>query len=122
MSSNQGERGRKVATIRATCPGCGDVDLTIPQVRAMVCATTNEGSYAFQCPTCSLAVSKPAEQGVVDLLVSAGVQLMVWEEPAELREPRNGPPITHDDLLAFHYELEQPDWLERLTAPRADAA
>lgn len=110
-----------MATIRATCPACGDVDLTVPQISALVCVTTNEGSYAFQCPECRLSVSKPAERRVVDLLVSAGVELAVWEVPAELREPHAGPPISYDDLLAFHYEISEPDWLTRVLAPQGAA-
>lgn len=116
MKSSGERKDSPVATIRATCPTCGDVDLTIPQVRALVCATTNEGSYAFQCPECRLAVSKPAEASVVDLLVAAGVALSVWESPAELAEVHEGPPINHDDLIEFHMDLQEPGWLERLLA------
>ena len=80
-----------------------------------VCATNNQGSYAFRCPECMLAVSKMAEQRIVDLLVSSGVRLSVWSMPAELEEPREGAPITYDDLLEFHYELQQDGWFDRLT-------
>ena len=51
-------------------------------------------------------VNKPAEVQVVELLVSAGVKLVRWDLPAELSEPKSGPPITYDDLLAFHFELD----------------
>jgi len=114
MNTPEQSRSGAVATIRATCPTCGDVDLTIPQVRAMLCATTNEGSYAFQCPECRFAVSKPADASVVDLLVAAGVELSIWESPAELFEQHDGPAITPDDLLDFHFALQQPGWFERL--------
>jgi hypothetical protein len=90
------------------------VELTTRDVRVLLCSTTNEGSYAFRCPACRLAVSKPAEARVVDVLVSSGVRLSVWHLPAELDEPKTGAPIGYDDLLAFHDELSQDGWFERV--------
>lgn len=106
-----------MATIRASCPTCGDVELTSRDVTVQVCSSTRQGSYAFQCPACEMAVSKPAEQRIVDLLVSSGVRLMVWELPAEMDERKEGPPISYDDLLEFHYALQQDGWFDRLTSP-----
>ena len=106
-----------MATIRASCPTCGDVELTSRDVTVQVCATNNQGSYAFRCPACRIAVSKLAEQRVVDLLVSSGVRLSVWSMPAELDEAKHGQPFTYDDLLEFHYQLQREGWFERLTSP-----
>ena len=105
-----------MATIRASCPTCGDVELTTRDVRVLVCSTTNQGSYAFRCPTCELQVAKAADARIVDVLVSSGVRLSVWHLPAELDEPHAGDPISYDDLLEFHFELQQEDWLDRVTA------
>jgi hypothetical protein len=104
-----------VATIRASCPTCGDVELTSADVTVLVCSTNNASSYAFQCPVCDVAVTKPAEPRVVDLLVSTGVRLSVWQLPAEMEELHEGPPISYDDLLELHFELQRDDWFERLT-------
>jgi predicted RNA-binding Zn-ribbon protein involved in translation (DUF1610 family) len=116
MAEPRERRETLVATIRASCPSCGDVELTSRDVSVQVCADTSEGSYAFQCPECRVAVSKPAEQRIVDLLVSSGVRLQVWSLPAELDEPHGGEAITYDDLLEFHHLLQQEGWFERLTA------
>ena len=102
-------------SIRATCPSCGDVDLLIGQIRAQLCVTDNRGSYSFSCPGCTSDVSKPAEPGVVDLLVSAGVELTVWERPID-DEVHDGPAFTWDDVLAFHEQLDDPDWFDKLVA------
>src|SRR5205085_9057911 len=107
-------RRRVVTTIRASCPSCGDVDLTVEDVSVYVCADDRRGSYSFRCPACQLAVSKPAEPNVVDILVSSGVRMAVWQLPAELFETRMGPPISHDDLLDFHHLLTDDGWFERL--------
>ena len=116
MALPRERRETLVATIRASCPGCGDVELTSRDVSVQVCATNNQGSYAFRCPECNLAVSKMAEQRIVDLLVSSGVRLSVWSMPAELEEPRSGAPFTYDDLLEFHQLLQQEGWVEALAS------
>jgi len=76
-----------------------------------------EGSYRFSCPTCLHTVEKPADRKVVALLLSAGVELddrqKAEREAAERAralealEPRpSGPPLSVDDLIAFHFLLE----------------
>lgn len=106
-----------MATVRASCPDCGDVELTTAEVRVMVCSTTNSGSYAFRCPSCRLAVSKPTDSRVVDVLVASGATLAVWQEPAELSERHGGPAISYDDLLDFHFALERGESLAELAPP-----
>lgn len=120
MGVRRTEKEAWVATIKASCPTCGDVELTTRDVQVLLCSTTNQGSYAFRCPACRVAVSKPAEPRVVDVLVASGVRLSVWQMPAELDEPHFGEPIGYDDLLEFHFELKADDWFQRLTGTLAD--
>ncbi len=91
-----------MATIRATCVECGDVEMTSDEVVVRVCTDDNRGSYTFRCPRCGAAVAKAAEPHIVELLVSSGVRLDRWSLPRELHERRSGEPISHDDLLDFH--------------------
>ena len=105
-----------MTTIRASCPSCGDVDLTVRDVSVRVCANDHSGSYNFRCPECEMAVAKHADPNVVELLVSSGVKMAVWQLPAELWEPRGGEAISHDDLLDFHDLLTDDGWFERLSA------
>lgn len=108
-----------MALIRASCPTCGDVELTTRDVRVLLCSSTYESSYAFQCPSCHLAVAKPAEPRVVDVLLASGIALTVWHMPAELDEPRSGAPISYDDLLEFHFQLRRGATLEDLVGASA---
>lgn len=105
-----------MATIRASCGDCGDVELTTADVRVRVCTDTNQGEYLFRCPTCRMAVVKPAEPRTIDLLVASGVAMQTWALPAELWEPRNGRPISHDDVLDFHNSLSDDDTFARALA------
>ncbi len=95
-----------MATIRASCPTCGDVELTTADVRVRVCLDDDRGEYLFRCPICRMTVVKGAEARTIDLLVASGVALDTWSLPAELHETHQGAPITHDDLLDFHALLE----------------
>ncbi|HEX9823728.1 MAG TPA: hypothetical protein VGB51_04955 [Actinomycetota bacterium] len=87
-----------------------------------------EGMYSFVCPQCAETVEKRADRKVVMLLLSAGVE--VQETPRfdiplghpsmqPARDDLEGPPFTADDLIDFHFLLEQGDWLEQLL--KADA-
>ncbi len=91
-----------MATIRASCENCGDVQLTTSDVTVRMCVSNDEGEYRFECPACADLVVRHAEQRTIDLLLAAGVQFVTWSLPAELFEPREGAPISHDDLIDFH--------------------
>ena len=65
------------------------------------------GAYSFMCPSCSSTVAKPADRKIIQLLVTAGVNVSdangVWPKKTEI-EP---PPLTLDDLIDFHAELDE---------------
>jgi uncharacterized Zn finger protein len=105
-----------MATIRASCPDCGDVELTTRDMTVRICSEDGRGSYLFRCPSCTMTVTKAAEQRIVDLLVSSGVEVEMWSLPMELQERPVGVALTHDDLLAFHELLERDDWFADVVA------
>src|SRR5919106_1355692 len=102
--------------IRATCPGCGEIELTPPDVELRVCKAEEHSFYAFVCPECYQTVTKPADRRVVRLLTSGGVPAPPRDPPSEILEPRSRPQLTRDDPLDLHLELEAPDWWPRSQA------
>jgi hypothetical protein len=110
-----------MTTIKASCPTCGEVELTPADVSLMVCSHAPMSYYAFTCGTCSEEVRKPADDHVVSLLVSGGVPAQVWELPAEVLEPKAGPTLSYDDLLDFALELGTTDFLADAAATRVRA-
>lgn len=98
--------------IKATCPACGEVDLTGDQVKLHIGVDADPDSYSFECPSCLAEVRKPADSRVVQLLLSGGVAVEDGSgELARVRRqhptsPRRAPAITYDDLLEWHSELE----------------
>jgi len=97
--------------IKASCPTCGEVELTPADVALMVCSHAPLSYYAFQCSGCSTEVRKPADDHVVSLLVSGGVPATVWEIPAEALEAHQGPVLSYDDLLDFCLNLGETEFL-----------
>ena len=100
-----------MTTIKASCPSCGEVELTPADVSLMVCSHAPLSYYAFSCPGCFDEVRKPADDHVVSLLVSGGVPANVWEVPGEALEPKDGPQLSYDDLLDFALQLGTTDLL-----------
>ncbi len=96
-----------MATIKASCPCCGDVELTALQVRLVVCSVADWSFYEFTCDQCRDDIRKPAGAEVVSLLRSGGVKVERWVVPAEAMEDHNGPVINYDDVLDFALWLEQ---------------
>ena len=104
-----------MTTIKASCPGCGEVDLTADDILLRIGATRSVNSYGFTCPDCSQFIEKPADDRVVRLLLSGGVVPVPVHVPAEALELHSGPPITHDDLLEFHELLDGDRWFEEFS-------
>ncbi len=121
----------EMTLIRTTCPRCGEVEMGADAVLLSVRHPSQEASYRFECPRCRDQVEKPADAKIVALLVSAGVDL---DESADGRVSggadtvpthwgeREGraaaPPLTWDDLLDFHLQLEDDDLIARELQPR----
>jgi predicted RNA-binding Zn-ribbon protein involved in translation (DUF1610 family) len=126
-----------VTRIRASCPGCGEVDLrpddvTLRVVRASDGLIGDGSSYRFSCPDCSELVTKPADERIAQLLSTGGVPIedagvgaLEGGVPDELRpphpeSPRGGPPLTPDDLLDLHLKLASGGWFDELASAATD--
>jgi hypothetical protein len=106
-----------MTTIRARCPRCGEVDMDPDAIMLSAETEFGAGSYLFVCPACLEPVEKRADQKVVELLRSVGVRLSGSagggeEAPSERERPvPSAPPFTYDDLLSFHFLLEDDERL-----------
>jgi hypothetical protein len=104
-----------MTTIKASCPTCGEVDLSAEEILLRIATAQRASSYGFSCPTCSDFVEKAADDRVVKLLLSGGVIPLMVNVPAEALEIHDGPAFTYDDALAFHEVLQGDEWFEALT-------
>jgi hypothetical protein len=110
------ERDTVVTIVKATCPRCGDVELTPSDIELRICSLSEASTYHFTCKRCDKIVAKPAaDERVVMLLTSVGVPTTQWGLPEELEEQHDGPPISIDDLIDLRLLLERPDWADELS-------
>jgi hypothetical protein len=87
-----------------------------------------EGTYRFVCPVCQGGVEKRADRKIVALLVSAGVDMSdgqaeqpeldyapatLAEPPEQMPEP-DAPAFTIDDVIRFHFLLEDDQYVRRM--------
>jgi hypothetical protein len=100
-----------MTTIKATCPTCGEVDLTANDIDLRISNGDEGSSYGFGCPVCREPIRKPADSRVIQLLLSGGVKanIIVGE-----RTEFDGPAFTYDDLIDFHFQLESDNFLADL--------
>jgi rRNA maturation protein Nop10 len=96
-----------MTTIRSSCPRCGDVDMEPDRVRLV---ERERMEYTFTCPVCGDFIVKAADTRIVNLLRGAGVQ---WSDAGKdaPKHPElfdaDAPPLTIDDLIELHQELEK---------------
>jgi predicted RNA-binding Zn-ribbon protein involved in translation (DUF1610 family) len=93
--------GTDMTIIKATCPSCGDVELSRDQVRLVVHPLADRSFYGFTCTLCGEPVRKPAGDEVVRLLTMGGVIAERIQVPAEALEQHSGPPVSADEVLDF---------------------
>ena len=91
-----------------------------------------EGSYRFTCPSCADDVEKRADRKIVALLVSAGVDIDHDEVEEGIPHPElfdvdqggsliTGPALTIDDVIEFHFLLEDDAYIREFLASSGGA-
>jgi predicted RNA-binding Zn-ribbon protein involved in translation (DUF1610 family) len=109
-----------MTTIKATCPTCGEVGLAPDEIELRIDRSdAGESFYAFSCPSCFETVCKSADERIIRLLLSGGVEARdLGDEPERVRLDQrfDFPTLTPDDLLDFHALLETPGWFDLVVA------
>ena len=106
----------EMTSIRTKCPHCGEVEMQARGVLLTVEPASGEGTYTFVCPLCDQVVEKPADRRIASLLMSIGVEVEERDGQVVDESRPEGPPLTLDDVIDFHFLLDQDDWFEALTA------
>ena len=90
------------------------MDLGVDAVSMSLAPGGDHGEYSFVCPGCSVEVSKAATPRTVALLLAAGVEPCELEDTAttaeiafeDLSPDPFAPTITLDDVIEFHFALQ----------------
>jgi len=98
------------------CPNCGRAKVASFEIRLCVrMAGQLQGSpkfgrafYGLRCPGCNHYFTREADASVAEMLIGVGATLFTWSPPAELLEHHaDAPPISLDDLIDLHFEMER---------------
>ena len=89
----------------ASCPRCGDVDVTAEHMWLVLTDRSEHDHYFFHCPGCGQHVRRRANAITVRLLERL-VPVERIEIPAEALEPHDGPRFTEDDLIDLMLSLD----------------
>lgn len=110
-------------TVKANCPSCGQVCVPSESFTLIKVADSGWASYRFDCPDCGNMVLRPADDRVVSLLCTSGIELHLTAVPDELAShPADAPPLTLDDLLDLGLELGRQSCLAPLAQPGQTSA
>ena len=104
-----------------SCPECGEgrVDPFDVTVRARI--DSDDWSYRFICPTCTLRTVAGTSRAAALQAVEAGASLETWRWSIDDDEHgREGPPLSYTDLQDLRGALSQPDWLDSLSNKESD--
>src|SRR5205085_11492017 len=91
----------KVTTIRATCPTCGEVELTPDDIELRVCTHAPASYYQFVCPLCTEEIQKPADDLGDQRHISGTVAATVSGLSEEVGYAHEDPSSTTDAPLDF---------------------
>jgi len=94
-----------VRRFAASCPRCGDLDVSAEQMWLVLTDRSERDHYVFHCPGCKQHVRRKAHAITVRLLERL-VPVERIEIPAEALEPHEGPPLTEDDLIELMLDLD----------------
>ena len=113
--------------LKTTCDRCGEIELPVARVLLRIDPTTSTRSCVVRCPLCGDRFLKEANEAMVALLLTVGIEVSMWtgrfgssSESFGAGSDSDGvsstEPITHDDLVEFRKLLRSDNYLlERFT-------
>lgn len=92
--------------VRVHCSLCGEVELAASAVALIAHEDGTDDVYAFTCPRCGAHYSRCVTARVRSILIAAGVTAIIAPVRAHHGD---APPLTNDDLIDLHFDLERFD-------------
>ncbi len=101
-----------MAKVIATCPNCGDVNLTQNDICVTLNPAAGWATFSFTCTSCHTDVHHPAEEDQVQQLSFIGCK--IDRIPAEYSEPKPLEPFPPNYLESFLEWLGETDVTEEI--------
>lgn len=95
--------------LRASCPACGEVDVTPQDITVVECVNAPHlSSRVLYCPECEVPSQRPLSRLMAETLRRLGTPVRLFKVPAEVLEEHDGPAISEDDVIDLHVALSLP--------------
>jgi len=94
-----------MATVRAACPDCGDVELKATGVTVVHIAHhagPDQTLYRIRCPKCRVISLKPCDPRAAELLIGSGAGTVSVALTPDTPSPLRTDPITDDECITLH--------------------
>lgn len=92
--------------IKSRCWRCGDVALAVEDIILVEHGDGDGTFYTFTCYGCGDPQAYPADPRFVDFMRMNGREPVLLNPPIECKEAADKPPLSWDDLLDLHLQLE----------------
>lgn len=99
--------------VTTTCPRCGTIDVPLAEIVLRVCEDDSSGACVVRCPACGSRFAKDANDAMMIMMVTFGVDVTVWQRPAEVDErPTHLPPLRYSEVSDFRRLLDDATLVE----------
>ena len=95
--------------VRVTCLACTQIDIPA----AAMTIESAQNTYRFRCPGCACLMVRQAQPAVIMLLLRAGANVIDYHSRIRGRYDYALKPISEDEQIAFHENLERLPTAER---------
>jgi rRNA maturation protein Nop10 len=93
--------------VKSRCWRCGEVTLSMEDIILVEHGDGDGVFYTFQCSSCGEFQAYPADSRFVDFMKMNAVEPVLLEAPIEFKEAEENAPLSWDDLLDLHLQLQQ---------------
>ena len=93
--------------VKSRCWRCGEVDLSLGDIILVEHGDGEGVFYTFICSCCGDPQAYPADSRFVDFMCMNGSEPILLKPPIDYKEALDGPPLSWDDLLDLHQQLQE---------------
>ena len=93
--------------VKSRCWRCGEVTLSLDDILLVEHGDGDGTFYTFVCPSCGDPQAYPADSRFIDFMNMNGSRPIVLQPPIEFKAAGDNPPLSWDDLLDLHLQLQE---------------
>ncbi len=93
--------------IKSRCSKCGEVTLSMQDIILVEHGDGDGTFYTFRCNACNEFQAYPADSRFIDFMSMNGMESITLQAPIEYKEAGENDPLSWDDLLDFHLQLQE---------------